>query len=358
MYFEIQPKSNKDDLFGVDYAFKTLSEALTDDYTRLIVIKGLRRVGKTSLMNAALKKTQPNALSIDVRESPYSDRQKFFSFLVDKIKQTIGKPIISQILQKISGIGASYKDFSAQLFFSKHEHFQFFLENLNKQLSKKNQKFILAFDEAQLLKEIKFDYILASIFDNYRQIKIILTGSEVGLLDKFIGKTDYDAPLYGRAYLGIELKRMREEETGKFLETGFNQINKKISFKEIKEVVEHLDGIIGWITHYGWLRYKGMSHEISIAKVKEEGTELVKRELRQFLERRKAKAKYLQLLEFLAKGDNSWRIIKYNFSKIGITLTDNQLNMYLKELLDYGFIEKSEEKYFLSDPIYLVAVKS
>ncbi len=358
MYFDLQPKTEKKDLFGVDYAFKSLLDALSDDSTRFVIIKGLRRVGKTSLMNSALNECPSYSQIIDVRESPYQDQQKFFSFLVEKINQKIGESLFHQILRKISGIGVSYKDFSAQAFFSKPEKFQSFFESLNKQLSKKNKKLVLAFDEAQLLKEIRFDYFLASTFDNYRQIKVILTGSEVGLLNRFIGKTDYDAPLYGRACFEIGLKKMKEEETAKFLEVGFAQINRKISFVETREVIENLDGIIGWITHYGWLRRKGFSHESSIQRVKEEGKELVKRELKQFLEHRKAKAKYSQLLDIIARGGDSWSIMKLHFNKRGIKLTDHQLNTYLKELLDYGFIEKGGEKYNLSDPLMLVVVKN
>lgn len=358
MLFDLLPKTKKKDLFGVDYAFQTLLDALSDNSTRMIVIKGLRRVGKTSLMNVALTEMPSEGVNIDVRESPYYDQQRFFSYLVEKIRQKVGEPMLSQILKKISGIGISYKDISAQLFFSKHENFQFFFENLNKQLLKAHKKMILAFDEAQLLKEIKFDYILASIFDNYPQIKLVLTGSEIGLLEKFIGKSNYDSPLYGRAYLEIELKRMVPEATGKFLEQGFSQIHKKISFGEVRDVVGDLDGIIGWITHYGWLRQEGIPHEEAIEKVKKEGQELVRREIKQFLDQRKAKLKYLLLLKFLAKGNNTWTELKYNFAKEDKKITDNQLNSYLKELLDYGFIEKVSEKYYLSDPILLLVAKS
>ncbi|MBI4980646.1 ATP-binding protein [Candidatus Woesearchaeota archaeon] len=357
MLFDLLPKTKKKDLFGVDYAFQTLVDAISDDSTRMVIIKGLRRVGKTSLMNVALNEIPFDGVNIDVRESPYYDQQRFFSYLVEKIRRKVSEPIISQILKKISGVGISYKDISAQLFFSKHENFQFFFENLNKQLLKNDKKIVLAFDEVQLLKEIKFDYILASIFDNYPQIRLVLTGSEIGLLEKFIGKSNYDSPLYGRAYLEIELKRMVPEATEKFLEQGFAQINKKISFGEVRDVVEHLDGIIGWITHYGWLRHEGTLHEEALEKVKREGQELVKREIKQFLNKRKAKLKYLLLLKFLANGNNTWTELKYNFVKEDKKITDNQLNFYLKELLDYGFIEKISEKYYLSDPILLLVAK-
>lgn len=357
MYFDVLPKTEKKDLFGVDYALTSLLESFSDDSTRMIVIKGLRRIGKTSLLNVTLNESKIGSVKIDVRESPYHDKKEFFQFLISKIKQEVGESFVKRIIKKISKVGMTYKDFSATVFLSKEENVILFFNNFNNQLIKKNKKFVLAFDEVQLLKDIEFDYFLASVFDNYKQIKLLLTGSEIGLLDKFLGKKDYQAPLFDRAYVEIGLKRMKDEETRQFLEIGFNQINKKISFDEIKEVIEHLDGIIGWITHYGWFRHKGLSHEKAIGRVKEEGKETVKRELNRFLKTRKAKSKYLKILKYLAKGNNNWSMLKYSFEKEGIKVADSQLNLYLKELLDYAFIEKSEGKYIVSDPIMLKAVK-
>ncbi len=357
MYFEIKPKTERKDLFGAEYALDNLSEHLRDDSTRLVVIKGLRRTGKTSLLNVALNGLTIDFVKLDVRESPYFERKEFFPYLIEQIKRKVGSPLLEKIISKISGVGLSYKDLALDLFFSKEENAQLFFQNLNLQLKKENKTLILAFDEIQLLKAIKFDYFVASAFDNYGQLKFLITGSEVGMLDKFIGKKDYDSPLYGRAYLEIELSPLKEEGTKRFLEEGFKQIGKSISFEEIKEVIGQLDGIIGWTTYYGWLRQKGLSHEKSLEKVKEEGKVLVKREFDQFLNTRQAKNKYIKLLKFLAKGENEWDLLKYAFLKEKITVADSQLGLYLKELLDYGFIEKQAERYIISDPIMLKAIK-
>jgi hypothetical protein len=87
---------------------------------------------------------------------------------------------------------------------------------------------------------------------------------------------------------------MKEQEVVQFLKNGFSQINKKIEFEEIMEIIENLDGIIGWITHYGWFRSKGFSHKKALEKVKEEGSALTKKELETFLQSRKARVKYLK----------------------------------------------------------------
>ncbi len=357
MYFDIKPKTERKNLFGGEYSLNNLQEYLLDNSTRLIIIKGLRRTGKTSLLNVALNELKSTWVKIDVRDSPYFERKEFFPFLIEQIKQKIEPTFWEKVISKISGVAISYKDLSLDFFFAKEENAHLFFRNLNQQLKMKNKILVLAFDEIQLLKAIKFDYFMASAFDNYGQIKFLLTGSEIGMLDKFLGKRDYDYPLYGRAYMEIELNRLKEEETKRFLEEGFKQVGKNISFEEIKEIIGQLDGIIGWTTYYGWLRLKGISHEKSLERVKEEGKILVRRELDLFLNTRQAKSKYITLLKFLSKGQNEWDLIKYAFLKEKNKVADSQLGLYLKELVDYGFIEKQAERYIISDPIMLKAIK-
>ena len=350
MYFDISPKAKREDLFGMDYHLDMLKRYMMDESVRLIVIKGLRRTGKTSLLNVALNEIPLPTVKIDVRESPFYDRKEFLVFLIKKIKEKTSD-FFDRIIENIAGVKFGYENFSFELFFSQEGNINSFFENLNDLLAKKRQQLILAFDEAQLLKDIKFDYFLASIFDNYKHIKIVLTGSEVGMLDKLLGKADYNAPLFGRAYIEIELKKIKEDDVKRFLELGFKQIGKKIDFEEVKEVIENLDGIIGWVTYYGWFRYKGFSHRRALERVKEEGCVLIKKELENFLKGRKAKSKYLKLLKYLKKGYNSWSSLKQALEKDGLKVSDSQLNLYLNELANFGFIEKIAEKYFVTDPL-------
>lgn len=345
MYFDVSPKTRAEDLFGMDYQLELFRNYLLDNGVRMIVIRGLRRVGKTSLLNVGLKEAGVKYVKIDVRDSPFRDRREFMIFLIKRIKEKIGG-FWEKIITRISGAGFSYSSFSLELFFSQEENVASFFENLNRQM-----KLVLAFDEIQLLKSIGFDYFLASVFDNYKNIRLVLTGSEVGVMDKFLGKNDCQAPLFGRAYLEIYVGKVKEETVSKFLEEGFRQIHKKIEFKEIRQVLENFDGIIGWVTYYGWYRAKDFSAKGGIAKVKEEGKLIVRRELENFLANRKSQNNYLKLVRYLADGKNTWSILKQNFSKKGIHLADSQLDLYLKELIDFGFAEKLNEQYFLVDPL-------
>ncbi len=354
MYFNPEPKTERKDLFGVEFALSSFLHSVDDKSTRMVIIKGLRRTGKTSLLNVGLRESDKITVKIDVRQGPYQDRKEFLSFVIAQIRKQLDESLFRRIMKKISGVSIGYQDFSATVFLSKEENAGLFFDGLNNQLS---SPLILAFDEIQLVKNIGFDYLLASIFDNYTNIKLVLTGSEIGLLDAFLGKKDYDAPLYGRACFEIELKRLKEEGTASFLQKGFAEIHKPISFEEIRNVVEHLDGIIGWLTLYGWLRYQDVSHLKAIEKVKEEGKETVKRELDTFLAKRRAKANYLKLLRCMSQGQTTWTALKAGFTRQKIPLSDGQLQLYLNELQDYGFIENTSEGYDIADPLLVVALQ-
>lgn len=354
MYFDIKPKTDPEDLFGVEFLLNSLVAAVRDKGVRMIIIKGLRRTGKTSLLNVALKEAKIDYVNIDIREAPYYDRAEFLEFLTEKIKEKYFKieKFFSDTELKIF-----YKDIGASLKLGEKKGISFFRE-LNTKLKKRNKQLVIAFDEVQLLKKIEFNQVLASIYDNYEQIKLLITGSEIGVLDEFIGKRDAKSPLFGRPYFEIETKKFEREKSAKFLMEGFKQLNKQLKIDEITEIIEELDGVVGWLTAYGWFRSQGIGHKNALAKCIEEGKKLAKEELDKFLEKRKAKANYLFLLKNLAKNRNRWEIIKTEFIRKGKRISDRQLSLYLKELLDYGFVEKENGRYKISDPLYARTIES
>ncbi len=334
----------------MDYHLALLGEYLRDPSVRMVVIKGLRRTGKTSLLNVALVESKKPSILIDVRQSPFYDKKEFMVFLLKEIREKTGN-LGKRIIEKITGVGVGYGSFSFELFFSKEQNWSSFFSQLDMQLKKKKETLVLAFDEVQLLKAIKFDYFLASLFDRHRQIKLALTGSEIGVFDTFLGKKEYEAPLFGRAHLEIAVGRMKEEAISRFMDEGFQQIGRKVVFQEIKDVITNFDGIIGWATQYGWLRSKDFSHTEAIDKAHQEGKIIVQKELENFLAKRKSKSSYLRLLRYVARGKNTWAVLKQSFAKDGAEIADGQLHLCLNELIDYGFVEKLNEVYFLADPL-------
>jgi len=60
----------------------------------------------------------------------------------------------------------------------------------------------------------------------------------------------------------------------------------------------------------------------------------------------------LKLIKYLKTGRNTWSSLRQAFKKEGLRVSDSQLNSYLKELAEFGFIEKITDKYFVTDPLF------
>ncbi len=207
MYFNPQVKNNKDDFFNFEVIQEELKKAIRDKTTTLIAIYGLRRTGKTSLIRVVLNSLGKKHVWVDSRD--ISSRDDFYKTLSDEIDKHKRFKIDKFTLK---GVGLS-------LNFMKKG-----LDYLNK------HKFVLVIDEAQLLKRLHLDNSVAFIYDNFPNIKIIISGSESGMLKNFLGKNNAKAPLYGRAVFELQTSRLNKESGFTFLKEGAKQT--KIDFHD------------------------------------------------------------------------------------------------------------------------------
>jgi len=120
LYFDPRPKTRREDLFNRDDELRLFLKAL--DYAPLIVITGLRRTGKTSFMNVALKESNLPHISLDLRGLPYNPSRaemvrkleaafnridrKWFSRIVDTLRHVRGVNILgNEVTLDWSGAG-------------------------------------------------------------------------------------------------------------------------------------------------------------------------------------------------------------------------------------------------------------
>ncbi|MBC7092089.1 MAG: ATP-binding protein [Nitrososphaeria archaeon] len=145
-------------------------------------------------------------------------------------------------------------------------------------------RIIVVLDEVQeLIKLIGYDLLpsFAYAFDNLKKVKIILSGSKMGLLYRFLKVYDVKTPLYGRAFSKIELKPLTMDEDISFLKAGFEEL--KISFNRFEEVYEKLGGIPGWLTYSGFRYSEYRDFDKSIAKTLDIARKLILEEFKNFL---------------------------------------------------------------------------
>lgn len=324
MYFNPQVKDNRRDFFNFEVIQEELKKALQDKSTPLIAVYGLRRTGKTSLIRVVLNSMGRKYVWIDSRD--ISSRDDFHNKLSDEIDKFKRFKIDKLTLK---GVGLS-------LNFMKKG-----LDYLNK------HKIILVMDEAQLLKRLHMDNSIAHIYDNFPNIKIVISGSESGMLKNFLGKNNAKAPLYGRAVLELQTRRLDKESGFIFLKEGAKQAKMDFADEEILTAIKELDGIIGWLTKYGWYRLKYPPKE-SLRRTVEEGKILAKEEFIKFAT--KAEARYKKIMKSI-KGGAKWEEIK-NQTQI----SDKQLCSMINRLIDSGFVEKKEGIYAIADPLLEAAL--
>ena len=122
---------------------------------------------------------------------------------------------------------------------------------------------------------------------------------------------------------------------------------------ELREAVEELDGLIGWLTYYGALR-KTYTHSRALSILKTDARDIVRAEFQAFLAaQRGEKRRYLYIVELLKRGPQTWETLEaYLSSKEAHPISSSRLQAYLNKLLDHSFIVKRDKHYFLADPLF------
>lgn len=239
----------------------------------------------------------------------------------------------------------------------------FLVESLNaldKWALKEDKMLYLVFDEAQLLRHFKrnggidFNEFFSYIYDNLSGLRIILTGSEVGLLEEFIGLDDSSSPLYGRYVKKLYLSRFARKESEEFIRIGFEEVEMEASEDIIREAVNTLDGIVGWLVFFGRVCIDdGRVDKRSIALTLEKAEIIVNDELSNL---KRNSSRYISVLKAMAFGSKSWKEIKTATEIIEKNnLTDTSFSRILSRLIELSYVEveigEDGKTYKLFDPV-------
>lgn len=359
MYFDLKPKSKKSDLYNFKKELLELKEGV--EKSRIILLLGPRRIGKSSVLRTFLNECESPSILIDTREmitlEGYINVRSFAILVGNKISAFISKnkkrtAKFVEALKKIDGISVS--GYSVRISWDKRGKTALpsLLNELNNWAEHNNSKVILAFDEAQELRDLPFKLVslFAHIYDYLDNLIIILTGSQVGLLYDFLKIEDAQSPLYGRALDEIKLRKLEREEAIDFLEKGFKQMKTKIDKNLIEESVNKLDGIIGWLTYFGWMVTRKKTK--SIDKILNEASKLALNELEMFLRKSQAERRYTSILNSLALRPMKWSELKRSLeAKEGLEINSSNFTKLLNRLIKLSLIEKKGQLYKIIDPV-------
>lgn len=341
MYFETEPKSDKKNIFNYNREYGEVKKAILRG-EKIIAIVGVRRVGKTSLLNVFYNEAKGLKLWLDGRivNEPKRD---IFAAIYETAKE--GKPKIFGRIESLNvsafGVGFGIKPGSE----SPNE--------IERKIRSSGQVCVFI-DEAQRMKRKDLADVLSYFYDRFPKVSFVISGSEIGLVEEILGESDAEHPLYGREITKVVMSRLGRDRAVEYLTEGFGQLKLKISPEEIENAVGELDGLIGWLTLYGYERgVKGNTDALN--KTRQSAARIAATELVHFLKKAKNRGLYLAIL----RGANgiSWDELRALAGKeTGKRLNPNLFNFALEKLVIHSFIEKKDQKYHLSDPLLAKAV--
>ncbi len=349
MYFDPSPKKDRKDLFNREDELTMFSNALT--YSPLIVIVGLRRTGKTSFMNVALSESDHPNIVLDMRGLSFNPSQADIVRKIESAFNFINRRWTSGILDALKQVkGVSLLGSSISLDWSRDGlDLADLFDRVNTWAEEGDRKFLIAFDELQLIRgEKSIPRLFAHIIDYNQSIRLVVTGSEMGLLFDFLGVEDPGSPLYGRHYTEIRMRNFERGESEEFLAAGFRQLGIGPQMEAIEYAVDRLDGVVGWLTLFGTRcrEQNGLSLGI-VDDVVNEGGRLARAEALKMV---RYSPRYAMILNYLARAKKaSWSQVKSILeAHENRTLPNPTISEALNRLVRTSLVEK-EEGYRIAD---------
>lgn len=353
MYFDPKPKRRKEDLYGREKELSELKRSVKSN--PLTVVTGVRRLGKTSLILVTLSERPGVVVDLRGVEQSWESLYRRISSAVNnfaKTNETLWSKL-GESLKTISGVSVMGTGITLSWGSDRPD-----LATLLERFAEHDV--VVAFDEVQAIRGAlgrKFAEVLAHLYD-HSNLKIILSGSEVGLLYDFLGVEDPKAPLYGRYFHEVRLRQFNHFESMDFLTKGFEQAKLEVAREVLEYAVEKLDGVVGWLVNFGWKSVQiGEVTMKTVDEILEEAGKLAIGEFNSFLEKHApADRRLAEVARAIATGKTRWSDIKRALEKSEKReIPDMTLSRLLNTLLKATYIEKIVDGrnvyYRITDPV-------
>ena len=352
-----RPAERPEELFDRTEEARRLAEAVSSRAATLVV--GMRRVGKTSLIKA----TTYNLRRIYVDARAFEERRYItYADLLDALARELKRLLplhkrLGDLLRSVRGVSVA----GLSLEFErgrKAPRLAELLEALDRWGEESGDKVVLVLDEAQELAKLKGADVLPALayaYDNLRHLAVIYSGSKAGLLARFLRLDDPESPLYGRYMERIEVAPFSRELSLAYLEAGFAEAGVRISRELVERAVDALDGVVGWLAYFGLRALSDPDAALEEALAYAE--RLAGLEFCHFVEFM-GSPRYLHVARLAAAGARWSDVKRYLTAVEGRALTDAEVTKLLRNLVDYGFLEKRGDLYVVPDPVLRRALQS
>jgi len=346
LLFDVRPKTSIRELFGRKAEYLVFRDAVRRG-RNFILITGPRRIGKTSFLYASLNELAKDGIPhivIDTRAATSLNSRYPQRVIAEGVyKALLGRGVVGSVLSKVRGVKLGPLELNLGDRPDLVEVFSL--------LNQAGSPVIVAFDEAQYLRFSNEDLtrFFAWVLDALQNVVLVFTGSQVGVLENFLRLYDGSSPLFGRYEVRIRLPRFNPSESLEFLERGFEEAGRNADDEELLSTIRTLDGIPGWLVHYGASRIDGLTHEEAIERVLEKAMAYV---MSEFRELSKLSPRYELVMKAVAELSEGIGHAKFEEIRETVGVDDKSLRNYINRLIDYGFLEPAGHgKYRIPDPV-------
>ncbi len=334
MYFTQEPKTRREDFFDMDEALREFQRYVR--VSKLTLVTGLRRYGKTSLILTGLNEMGEDYVFLDCRLLPAGmiSVKDFLKLLIAQARGKVRAALMRVEEVRLAGLGVRVRP-----------SYETLLEALKTIEGK-----VLVLDEAQELRRSRhrFDKLLAYIYDHLN-VRLVVSGSQIGLLHKFLRLEDPEAPLFGRAYAEVRVPRLTRELSLEFLREGFSQHSISPEERLLELAVDSFDGIIGWLSYFGYASVmRGELSEKLVMEVVRMASRLALSEFNHAVQGERY-GEVMRIVSLLGKA--RWGEVKRGVEARLGRIPDKSLAKVLRRLVDMGFLEKVEGAYRIPDPV-------
>ena len=316
MLFDPNPKTRRRDLFDRERELEELEKSL-ESKIKLTVLLGIRRIGKTSLLNVAVKELGKPCIKIDAGIFKIEGYTMYtlYRVLANGLSRLMGRwRGLREFLSRVKGLRVAGLEVEMSLDEEKPSLIEI-LGRLDEWASKNKENVLIAIDEAQNMRFLKGGYgrldfgeLIRYSMENFDNIRFLVTGSEVGVVMDFLGLENPSSPLYGRPSNIITLRRFSEDFSRNFLKEGFKEIGLRPEDRFIDKVVDTLDGVVGWLTLLGYRCYQlRRVDETLLREFVNYAEKLVEGELKKL---EALSPRYIEVLKAVANGYTTWSDIK------------------------------------------------
>ncbi|WP_054841755.1 ATP-binding protein [Vulcanisaeta distributa] len=334
--FDPRPKSSRSELFDRVDELEILDKSIGKP---LIVVLGIRRIGKTSLVKSFLEPY--NGVYVDLRG--VVTHVDLYERLSEGLSSGLNK--LRRVIEGIRGI--KIMGFGVEIKWRGTDSISLlgFLEELNRR-----GQFIVVLDEVQDTRppvSAELRRVLAYTYDHLSNITVILSGSEVRLLSDFMGINNPESSLYGRYFVEVDVRRFTRDESLDFLRLGFKQEGVEPPVDVLEDAVEFFDGIPGWLVQFGRSYIDGGVRDIGA--IKEQAISMALSELLRLSQRER------MVLRAIAEGAKTWggQVRRFVEERLGVSIPKSSLTRIINKLESLSIIKDYE---FL-DGIYREAAK-